>query len=318
MSARPDTTFAFVLGTGRCGSSLLHELLARHRDVGFVSNVDDRLAALDLAGRANAAIYRFVPPSLTRKGRPRFAPSEGYRILGHRVSPAIVDPVRDLVAADATPWLAGRFGTFFRERAEAQRRQVFLHKFTGWPRAGFVDAVLPGSRFVNVVRDGRAVASSLLQMPWWRGYRGPDAWGWGPLPHPYALEWDSSGRSFAVLAGLEWKLLMDAFDAARSRIGLDRWLDVRYEDLVTSPRDVVTEVLAFLGLAWTPAFERAVGRQPFESSRTDAYRRDLRPRDVEALESSLADHLRRYGYVVDAEARRVERGVVETPEAARA
>jgi nucleoside-diphosphate-sugar epimerase len=36
-------TYAFVLGTGRCGSTLIHELLARHEGVGFLSNLDDRL-----------------------------------------------------------------------------------------------------------------------------------------------------------------------------------------------------------------------------------------------------------------------------------
>ncbi|MEY2426226.1 MAG: hypothetical protein QOI61_1798, partial [Actinomycetota bacterium] len=35
--------YGFVLGTGRCGSTLVHELLARHHDVGFLSNIEDRL-----------------------------------------------------------------------------------------------------------------------------------------------------------------------------------------------------------------------------------------------------------------------------------
>ena len=292
----PSTTFAWMLGTGRCGSTLLHELIARHPDVGFVSNLDDRLHMVDPLGRGNSTAYRLVPPSLTRKGRPRFAPSEGYRILAARVSPAVVDPVRDLTAADATPWLAGRFGSFFDRRARAQARPVFLHKFTGFPRAGFVDAVLPGSRFVHVVRDGRAVANSLVQMPWWRGYRGPEAWGWGPLPERYAAEWEAAGRSFPVLAALEWKMLVDAFDAARAGIDPDRWMDIRYEDLVTDPRAVTRRVLEFLGLPWTDRFERAFRATAFTASRTDAYLRDLSGPDVRALDEVLAEPLARYGY----------------------
>jgi len=301
----PATTFAWMLGTGRCGSTLLHELVARHPDVGFLSNLDDRLGPLDLSGRANSALYRLVPPAFTQKGRPRFAPSEGYRILEARVSPGVVDPFRDLVAEDATPWLADRFGSFFRRRAVAQRRAVFLHKFTGFPRAAFVDAVLPGSRFVHVVRDGRAVANSLLQMPWWRGYRGLEAWGWGPLPDRYTLEWDEHGRSFAVLAGLEWKLLMEAFDRASRAIGSDRWLDVRYEDLVSDPRATTRTVLEFLGLPWTDAFERQFSRFAFDAGRTEAYLLDLSPSDVLALDEVLAEPLRRFGYA-RAAARREE------------
>ena len=174
-----SSAFVFVLGTGRCGSSLLHEIVAQHEDVGFISNLDDRLPLPPAVGRWNGPLYRRVPLSMTEKGRLRFAPSEGYRVLSRQVSPVIATPVRDLLASDASPWLAARFARFFETRAAAQNRDVFLHKFTGWPRARFIDAALPETRFIHVIRDGRAVASSLLQMPWWRGYRRADGMGLG-------------------------------------------------------------------------------------------------------------------------------------------
>ena len=288
--------YLFVLGTGRCGSTLVHDVLARHQDVGFVSNVDDRLAFLGSRGRWNQAIYARTPERLTRKGRLRFAPSEGYRILAREVSPAVVAPVRDLVADDATPWLAERFRRFFEDRAAAQSVDVFLHKFTGWPRAGFIHRALPEARFVHVIRDGRAVASSLLQMPWWGGYAGPGAWGWGPLPEPYEAEWAASRGSFVVLAGLEWKLLIDAFDQAKAALPADRWLEVRYEDVVANPREAFGSILRFAELPWTEDFERRFSSQAFRADRTDAFRRDLSVRDVDQLERALGGHLRRMGY----------------------
>jgi hypothetical protein len=291
-------TYAFILGTGRCGSTLVHDVLARHPEVGFVSNLDDRIGRSILGGRWNTTVYRHVPPSLTRKGRLRFAPSEGYRILASKVSPALVAPFRDLVAADATPWLAGRFATFFEDRASAQGAPVFLHKFTGWPRAGFIDAAMPEARFVHVVRDGRAVANSLAQMPWWDGYGGPSAWSWGPLPSSYQAEWDAAERSFPVLAGLEWKTLIDAFEGAKAVVPPQRWLEVRYEDVLVDPRGRIEEILAFLGLSWTDDFGRSFERYAFGRDRADAYRRELAPRDIRALDASLGEHLGRFGYPV--------------------
>lgn len=291
-----EPAFAFVLGTGRCGSTLLHEVLARHPDVGFLSNVEDRAPLPPVAGRFNNDLYRLVPPVLTRKGRVRFAPSEGYRALERSVSPLVSAPPRDLVAEDVTPWLDARMRRFFGTRAQAQGRPLFLHKFTGWPRARFLARIFPEARFVHVVRDGRAVANSFLQMPWWRGHEGPEAWGWGPLPAGYAAEWEASGRSFALLAGLEWKLLMDAFEQARAEIPAERWLEIRYEDFVASPREVTATALEFLGRDWDPAFERGFARTRIEPGRTDAYRGDLGIRDVALLDASLRDHLARYGY----------------------
>jgi hypothetical protein len=295
-SARSAAEFVFVIGTGRCGSSLVHEILAQHPDVAFLSNIEDRTSAPAVAGGWNGALYRHLPPSFTRKGRIRFAPSEGYRILDRKVSPAISTPMRDLVADDATPWLAGRFRRFFRSRAEAQGKPVFLHKFTGWPRARFIDAALEGARFVHVVRDGRSVANSLLQMAWWQGYRGPAGWGWGPLPEEYEREWELSGRSFPVLAALEWKLLMDAFEEARAAIPSERWIDVRYEDLLHDPTATTKELLGFSGLSWTRGFEDRFQRYRLDDSRADAFRRELSAGHVRHIEAVLQEMLGRWGY----------------------
>jgi hypothetical protein len=289
--------FAFVLGTGRCGSTLIHEILARHPDVGFVSNLEDRLPLLRVPARYTNDIYRRVPDRLTTKGRVRFAPSEGYRALEREVSPAISAPLRDLLAEDVTPWLERRFRAFFDERAASQRRRVFLHKFTGWPRSGFVRRIYPDARFIHVVRDGRAVANSFLQMPWWEGYRGPDEWSWGPLPAAYASEWEDSGRSFAVLAGLEWRLLMDAFEAARDLVPAPQWMEVRYEDVLAEPREHMRAMLDHLGLDWTPAFERGFARYRFDAGRREAYKADLGIHDVAMLDAVLAPALERHAYV---------------------
>src|SRR5215211_1878430 len=111
-------TFVFMIGNGRSGSTLVHELLARHPGVGFVSNLEDRLPTLPpSAGRYNNTLYRRVPAPLTRKGRLRYAPSEAYRALSRQVSPMIASSSRDLLASDAMPWVTRRFRSFFTDRA---------------------------------------------------------------------------------------------------------------------------------------------------------------------------------------------------------
>jgi hypothetical protein len=192
--------------------------------------------------------------------------------------------------------LAGRFQAFFASRAAAQRTPVFLHKFTGWPRAGFIAAVLPEARFINVVRDGRAVVASGLKTPWWRGHRGPEQWPWGHLPPEYAAEWEASGRSFVLLAGLGWKLLMDAYASARDLVPADRWLDVRFEDVLADPRSCFKEMLAHMELEEERSFVRALSGTRFAADRGEAFRQELGPAAVELLERSLSGHLRRWGY----------------------
>jgi hypothetical protein len=294
----PTGDIVFFVGTGRCGSSLVHEIVARHPDVGFVSNVDDRLPSLGRLGDRNNALYRRVPERMTRKGRPRFAPSEAYRLLDREVSPVVSEPFRDLVASDATPWLIERFRTFFLRRMAAQDTRVFTHKFTGWPRVGFIRAAFPEARIVHVVRDGRAVANSWLQMSWWDGYLGPDRWRFGPLPPHYRAEWEASDRSHVVLAGIAWKLLLDAFDAARAEVPDSDWLELRYEDVLDAPGESFARILDVCRLDMDPTLQTYLATHAPTTGRRASFTRDLDRSSLEQLDASLAAHLAARGYEV--------------------
>lgn len=284
----------FVLGTGRCGSTLVHEVLARHEGTGFVTNLDDLKLARSSAWQNR--LWRRLPAEVTRKGSARFAPSEGYRVLAREVSPMLVDPVRDLTARDATPWLRDRLTTFVEDRSRRLDAPVFLHKFTGWPRAGLLRVCFPDALFIEVVRDGRAVANSWLQMPWWRGHRGPEDWHFGPLPAELERQWVEKGRSFPVLAALAWSQLMTSYDEARAEVPPDRWLRVRYEDVVEAPRDAFAALLAGMGLTWTDSFGSGFDRYRFSSARAEAFADDLSPADLDDIEAVLGDQLIALGY----------------------
>ena len=284
--AEVEPRVAFVIGTGRCGSTLVHEILARHPANGFVTNLDDK--GIRTSSRVQNQAWRRLPASVTTKGRFRFAPSEAYRVLGREVSPALVDPVRDLQSADATPWLAQRMQSFVARRTTRLRSEVFLHKFTGWPRTGFLQACFPGCTVIEIVRDPRAVANSWLQMPWWHGHRGPGEWHFGPLSPEQEAAWERHDRSFPVLAALAWEMLTDAADRARSEFPEQRWLTVRYEDVVADPRGSIAAMLGHLGLDWNAEFESGFDRYSIQAGRTDAFRRDLAPADLAAIEDVLA------------------------------
>lgn len=299
---------AFVLGTGRCGSTLMTELVARHPDVGFISNVDDKFELLNLKGRWNNALFNRSnerDPALrpfkdrrraVERGRLRVAPSEGWDALERQISSIFPKPCRDLTAQDAMPWLQARIADFFDSRMSAQGKPAFVHHVTGWPRSGLLRSVYPEARFVHVVRDGRAVANSWLQMGWWDGYRGPDNWYLGPLSQADKALWEEADRSFVVLAGLGWRILLDAIEEARTQVPADQWLDVRLEDVMEDPRGKTREILDFLGLEWTPRYESGFRRHTFQASRGVAWRRDLSREQVLLLERTIAKPLATYGY----------------------
>lgn len=301
---------ALVSGTGRCGSTLVQEMLSRHEGVGFISGIDDKLSRLNLSGRFNGPIYRRLPArdpgmgawrhsrTLLDPRRLRLAPSEGYNLLDRYVTVGFSKPSRDLLSSDMTPHMSALLHNFFDSRTAQQRCDVLLHHVTGWPRSGFLYAAYPDLRVINVVRDGRSVTNSWLQMGWWDGWRGPDNWLLGSLPDPLQAEWEESGRSFVVLAALGWKMLMRAFEEARDRFPAGQWLDVRYEDIVEDNRAHCESMLDFLGLDWSAPFEIGLRRHPMHTSRHEAYREELTADQVAAVEKVLAEPLARWGYSV--------------------
>ena len=102
------------------------------------------------------------------------------------------------------------------------------------------------------------------QQPWWDGFSGPGGWSFGPLTDSDDALWHESGRSFTVLAGLEWKLLMQAFAEAQTLIPAESWLELRYEDVIERPREQVQRLLLDLGLESTAEL-RAVVLPPSSS-----------------------------------------------------
>ncbi len=93
-----------------------------------------------------------------------------------------------------------------------EKRNRLLVKITGWPRLGYLHEIFPDAKFIHVVRDGRAVVNSLINVDWWDGWKGPQNWRWGDLDLSQTDEWEKYGKSFVVLAGIQLKIIMNALE----------------------------------------------------------------------------------------------------------
>jgi hypothetical protein len=156
---------------------------------------------------------------------------------------------------------------------------------TPWT-VGYVDLVrrhVPGARFVNVVRDGRAVHASLRSLPW-----GPNT------PAEMAVFWMA-------------RLAQGAF--AAQALGPDAMTTVRYEDVVTRTDDTIAGVWAGFGRdvggatrtgEFVPAQAGGIyhGRLQggVDPGRIDAWRQSLPPQEVETFEFWAGDVLTHHGY----------------------
>jgi len=223
----------------------------------------------------------------------RLRPGENYRFWD-RFAYGFSEPCRDLVRSDVSTRVKKQVRAAFEPMLTSKRHRLLI-KITGWPRVGFLNEIFEDAKFIHVLRDGRAVASSLLHVNFWRGWYGPQGWRAGLLSPEDQATWESFGRSFTALAGIEWRIQMRAMEAARQAVEPERFLEVRYETVCEHPVESFRQVAEFAELPWSAEFEREI-RSGDVRPPSGRWRDDLTPAQRAMLDDLLRDDLRRYGY----------------------
>ena len=281
----------FIVGTGRCGSTLFHHMLSFHEHVAWLSPSCQKHPARP---QINQRYMRLLDmPLVSRYVRKLIYPVEAYAFW-ERHCPGFSEPCRDLTKNDLAPKSAKKV-----RRALSQvivgRRPRLLIKVTGWPRIGFLKALYPEAQFIHVYRDGRAVANSLLNIYFWSGWRGPDNWRWGELSPDQEARWLKHDRSFAVLAGIQWEILMAAQEQAKQALAPDDLLEIRYEDLCQDPMAALEHATQFCSLDWSHKFKATVQSTKLANT-NDKWRQDLGSVQQQQLSDCIRHTLSRYGY----------------------
>jgi hypothetical protein len=181
------------------------------------------------------------------------------------------------------------------EQTLTPKRNRLLVKITGWPRIGFLNEIFEDAKFIHIVRDGRAVANSLMHVNFWRGWLGPQSWRAGLLSPEDQATWERYDRSFTALAALEWRIQMRAIEAARQMLDPSRFIEVKYETFCERPLDTYRRILAFSDLPEPADSKREVEAASIKSM-SNRWRDDLSAGQQALLNDLLSEDLRRYGY----------------------
>lgn len=288
----------FIVGAGRSGSTIFHEMFCQHAQVAWISKLCDvfpkqaglnnlLLESLDTILVGQMVQNLIIQPQLIK-------PSEAYGFWEYHC-PGFTRPCRDLTAEDVTHQKRKAIQQALSNLLTAQRQRLLV-KITGWSRMGFLEEIFADAKFIHVVRDGRAVVNSILQVDWWEGWQGPqNARGGGLLPSQLE-QWERYDRSFVALAAIEFNILMDAMQAAKAMIKPENFLEIRYEDLCENPVGIFKQTIDFCELEWQPQFEQSI--QAFSLRNTNyKWQKDLTPKQQEILETLLTPYLKFYNYL---------------------
>lgn len=271
----------FIVGTGRCGTTLLQAMLSSHPrivippETWFFCSFDPGRIATDPIG-TDAALDRYLAALFA----------------SHQWAELEIDAEE---FADAV------------RHTDRSGRAIFLEIMRRWsartgkPRAGektphhmknTADILrrFPKARFIHIYRDPRDVAMSMLQHKW----------------KPMRVE--RYART--------WAKAMDRHERLAQSLGPDVYTAIRFETLVAEPERELRRLTELLGEAFDPAMlaydQRAergfsdrekgwkdITLKPLDASRIGRYRSGLTGRQIRTIERTIGPRLTRYGYERD-------------------
>lgn len=190
-------------------------------------------------------------------------------------------------------------------------------------RVPYLHKLFPNARFVFIQRDGRDNISSM--MDGWREGRSDGSFGlnqfFGPAPDPVAInggefrEWhfflppgwrDYNQASLEEVCAYQWITANQLALDASTRIPVNQWIPLRYEDLVDRPIETFERVFSQLGMTFTEQLRARCGeldRRPTSIVSGPPRRAKWRERNPEAIarvRERIRPMMERLGYDIDA------------------
>jgi hypothetical protein len=266
----------FILGAPRSGTSLLSRMLDSHPAIAVPDETkifETFLPLLPLYGdlREPRRLRRLVEDILGWRWM--------RRLPGLPAADAVVERV-------ARPDLGAVFAAVLDSWSQGQGKAHWGEKTPSnlyyWAD---IHAAFPHATVVHVLRDGRDVAISQIRAPF--------------------------GPKTMVSAAERWNFFVAGVRALGQRLGPERYREIRYEDLLASPRETIETILTLVGEPFDPAVlrfhqrQRPVGtdpindrniQRPLQVTNSGKWGREISPRDLEIFEAIAGPTLDACGY----------------------
>src|ERR671911_505915 len=241
-----------IVGAPGSGTTLLYQTLCSHRDLAYITHNMLR-AGIWRHGRfvGDHRKALFMLQNLIHRDPDSILPTEAdiFWAVYFR------DYYNYMTENDYSEEMAGYFRKKVLQVQNLWGRPRLVDKtLLNCFRVRLLNSIFPGVKFIHIIRDGRAVAFSILNKIEIAG----DS---NPLFHVgfKAILGDKyqSQRSELYNYGLAWTEFVRKGREARA-LAQGRYYEVRYEDLITKPYKELRKIVNFCELNWYSEFEEKI------------------------------------------------------------
>lgn len=210
----------FIVGTGRCGTSMLAQMLNSHSKI----CVPHELQILFEYSNNGPRLYEIFK----EKKNECFGPEDFIELIEARCPHKFHEyfDYERFFEKQQYPILSLRklANSLYGEIAESRGKEIFIEQ-TPWygQRIDILDELFPEAKYIHMVRDGRDVAISFARTPWWHKNIGKNLERW----HEEV-----------------WQII----ESSNQILNPNQMLQVRYEDFVEQPENGLRRICDFLGI----------------------------------------------------------------------
>jgi hypothetical protein len=243
----------FIIGTGRCGTTILYELVAMHPDLAWFSNLSNRHPGSPGWLRFQNILLRtrrvedylrkriLIPTRLNRALMYPFRPNEGHDIYSY----CGFNDNKRMTESDYDEEMERRLRRLIRMHLGTTAKDRFINKQTAnTQRLRLINRIFPNAYYIHVTRDPRAVINSFLNVKFWN-----DMHVWWLAGKKVS---EVQGKDPIELALEHWRNCIGEIWANKHIF--KKFMEVRYEDFVRDTRHEVRRILDFCALSFPDGF----------------------------------------------------------------
>jgi len=244
------------IGTGRSGTTIISEIIMRHRDLAFPSNYQEvffKSPEINLI--RNLFDNKFWRIHGQKKqlnkvsilNRYIFRQNEAYKMWEYITGDDIDFSRSFLVNKKETNERVNIIHGYFKKMINYQNRKRLTFKITGPSQVEYLLSIFPDAYFIILKRKLIPTISSFLKVDFWKNSGLKQLW-WSGVYSDKELNW--------VKENMSNPLLLTAFQIKKVRKITEmeckkcnpNYMEVNYEDFVKKPREEILRILDFVNL----------------------------------------------------------------------
>jgi len=245
------------IGNPRSGTSIISEIVMRHKDLAFPSQYQNKYANNP---RANYIRRVFDNPVWRVHGQKNqlnkvspingliFLPVEGYPMWETIIEKGLNFSRSFFKDVSPSRESADFMRHYFSQMVRKQGKKRLCFKITGPSRIEFLSGIFPNAIFVRIHRNPVPTVSSLMKIGFWEDRGKYQLWWKGPYSEE-EMAWAEANKGNPIaLTAFQIKKIVDVTDYEIEKIKPEV-LDVHYEDFVSSPEEIIQKILTFCDLS---------------------------------------------------------------------